>query len=152
MWEYNHYNKHPKHTRLWSSTGCQSNYCHATESKKKRNPRLEKRKYGCGSISRTGSFIRACERFGKTHMRDSDPESKKKVINDIYWDSLHTCYRQRTTAASKKHSNSQTLNNLREGNYFAEELIALKKGVEIRILKYSQLHPYLRIEQLRFWI
>ena len=55
-------------------------------------------------------------------------------------------------AASKKYSNSQHSNNLREGNYFAEELVALKKGVEIRILEYSRLHPYLRIEQLRFWI
>ena len=63
MWEYNHYNKHPKHTRMWSSIGCQSNYCRTTESEKK-NPKLERRKYGSGSVSRTWSFIKDCERLG----------------------------------------------------------------------------------------
>ena len=40
-------------------------------------------------------------------------------------------------AASKNHSNSQHLSNLREGNCFAEELIALKKGEDVRRPKYS---------------
>ena len=45
--------------------------------------RLEKGKYGSGSVSRTVSFIKDCVRFGKSHMRDSNPEVKKKIINAI---------------------------------------------------------------------